>query len=64
LSQTSFDNDVMNQLDSIEEVYNMYSENDKLQITEVAIDLELDFDLDLGERPANSYLSYRVDKIR
>jgi len=46
----------MNQLDPIEEVYDMYSEEDKPQITKVAIDLELDFDSDLENRLANPYL--------
>jgi len=48
--------DVINQLDPIKEVYNIYFKEDKPQITEVAMDLGLDFDSDLGDRPVDPYL--------
>jgi len=46
----------MNQLDPIEELYNMYSEEEEsLRIVEVAAD-NLDFDLDTEDQPADPYL--------
>jgi len=47
---------VMNALDPIEELYNMYLEEEESpQITEV-VDNGLDRDLDLEDRPADLYL--------
>jgi len=47
---------VMKQLDPIEELYNMYlEEEDTPRIVEV-VDNELDFVLDNGDRPTNPYL--------
>ena len=46
----------MKQLDPIEELYNMYlDEEDTPRIVEV-VDNELDFVLDNGDRPTNPYL--------
>jgi len=46
----------MNWLDPIEELYNMYLEEEGTpRIVEVAVD-DLDFNLDLEDRPADLYL--------
>ena len=47
---------VMNQLDLIEELYNMYSEEGETPRIVEVVDDGLDFDLDNENRPADPYL--------